>query len=143
MADPEVAVQGAIAAAAIPGLTQATVSVAPFDGNLIVGPLVKTADGAPVDPCVFVQSTGGPFCLRFLGMTLEHKGETVQIVTRSAPKDFSGGMALARAVFNAIDYAALTGYYLCECREAGPVHLGVDEENRHLFSFNINLRRAA
>jgi hypothetical protein len=140
MAEPDVAVHETIAAASISGLTKATRTEPPFNGNLILGPPLGEESNSP-GLSVFVLDTGGPLDAPFIGGGKSHRIHAVQVYVRGPRNQYAATMTLAKAVRAALHYATPTGYYACTCRESAPIYIGRDDYERHGFSINVELRR--
>lgn len=107
--------------------------------NLFHGPPRPHGEGCPI-AAVFCLATGGPISDALLnGGTTSHNLATVQVTVRSAPGDFAGGQALARAILDRLDAAALTGWARTEVREPDPTHIGTDANGCELFTLNVEL----
>lgn len=129
-------------------------------GALAAPPLSMTVDGVrpgPVQPastnqalpgavparCVFVVPTGGFTSVAFIDGGAKGKEErpTVQIVVRSAPRDYDGGREVAQAAYEAIDLTPPAGYFEARAFSGGPTYLREDEQNHHEWVINVALRR--
>jgi hypothetical protein len=107
--------------------------------NLFRGP-VRDATGVP-DASVFCLLAGGPAPESFVdgGASADYRRSSVQINTRSAPDDYNGGLAKAKAASAAAHKASLAGYVDVRVRESEPLYLGRDEKARHRFSSNVTM----
>ena len=92
---------------------------------------------------VFVNSVGGPPPLPYMGPaatagSLYSHG--IQVRVRGYPDAQAAGLVLARQVRNALHRATIPGYLFCLVKESQPLYLGVDANNRHQWSINVDLR---
>lgn len=103
----------------------------------------QTVTGAVPARCVFVLSTGGQSSIPFIDGGAKTKDErpSVQVTIRSNPKDYSGGKSLADAVFSALDMNPPPGFYEARATDSEPAYLREDEQNHHMWSINVALRR--
>lgn len=121
---PEIVVVDALDAA-VSGLTKGT--------NLFAGPLRPGKALA-----CFCRSTGG-----FVPSLLQGGGQiemqTVQVAVWSPRDQYQAGLTTARAALRAIHRTIQGGYYHVEVREADPASIGIDDDGRHGFAFNVEL----
>ena len=131
--------------AGVPALIKAT--------NLFASPELPAVPGGVgvSGQAVFVWPYGGEPPTPYFG----DKGSAgsvyyanVQALVRSNPGDAAGGIALARAVRDAlprqeagISSAGSTTYFFCLAKQSEPNYLGCDNQNRHRWSLNFKLGR--
>lgn len=94
--------------------------------------------------CVFVLPTGGFTSVPFVdgGAKGEEERPTVQIVVRSPPRDYDTGSVWAEAAYRAINLTPPAGYHEARAFSGGPAYLHEDEQNQHVWTINVALRRA-
>lgn len=108
--------------------------------NVFMGPVRPEAAGVPQN-AIFCLASGGPAPLPYLGGSAapSFRQPSVQVRIRSAPNDYAGGLATARAASAALDKAALTDYVACQLRQSEPTYLAQDTQGAHHFSVNVDL----
>lgn len=132
MSDPDQAVAQYIDAVATSPLSVYTIGV-----NLFQGPMRPQSSVVP-HRVLFVLSYGGGLPLdKFNGNSiLRHR---VQVMIRGNIDAFSTAQTDARALFDELHLAPISGYMRCAALD--PVFLGVDDTEHPLFSLNLELWR--
>jgi hypothetical protein len=88
---------------------------------------------------VFVMPTGGAMPRAMAGSDDAEHYATVQIYIRGTKNDYPTAIALARTVYDALQYASLPGYIECRLVQSGPIYLGLDKDGRHAITINCEL----
>lgn len=104
--------------------------------NLFVGGL-RSADEAP-SPAVFVQNTGGPEPVPYLGGAREAwQRPTVQVLVRGPVDDTATAESVARGVYELLQMATISGYVAILSRASAPEPLGPDDDLRDILTMNF------
>ena len=118
--------------------------------NLFTGPVRRKSNtpnvpGSVPSEAVFCIATGGFPSIPFIdgGQKGREDRPTVQITVRSDRKDYDGGLALAEAVFAAIDMNPPAGYFDSRAVTSGPGYIFEDDQEHHMWSINVTLKRCA
>jgi hypothetical protein len=82
---------------------------------------------------VFVWASGGPPPGAFLGETVSWKEISMTILVRGDKDDLASARDLAVLVWDATQYASLTGYFDVRCENPYPNWMKVDTERRHIY----------
>lgn len=118
-------------AANIPALTK--------DVNLFASKEMAAGDGVPHE-AVFVLAAGGPAPEAYAdGTTTELWYPALQVITRSKPRDYNGGLVLARLVLSTLHHAPLAGYVDVRVNESEPNHVAETDAGSHVWSNNFEL----
>ncbi len=99
------------------------------------------ATGIP-DRCVFITPTGGMKDIAYKdgGQRGREERPSVQILVQSPAFDFDSGLALADAVYEAINLRPPDAYF--DAQALGrPAYLRVDDQGHHEFVINVLLKR--
>ena len=128
----------------VSGLTKATVTLPPFDGNLCLCSSYEVEDNA-TSKAVFVSPQPGGDNARLCGVANDLRKEYVLVVVRGEPGDEAGALTLARACRDALHCANASsyGYFSCVVMDPQPRPQAVDAGGRRTFSFLAELRRLA
>lgn len=133
MSQADLDVATALAGAGI-GLTLGT--------NVFWGP-VRESDPSTAFPsaAVFCTMRGGAPPINYCdaSITPQLREPLVQVMIRSAPRDYAAGQATARQVKNALHDIPPTGYDACRVEQAEPLPIGETNQGEHLFSLNVHL----
>lgn len=130
---------GAIALPSPPGGAAVVLTYAD-GGNLMLGPVTHSGDGASPQLAVFVLQTGGPPPAPYLGSAGDSwRQARVQVTVRSEADEFSRGEALARALWERAHLGAAAGAVVVLASESEPTYLGRDEHLFHRWSFNLTV----
>lgn len=87
---------------------------------------------------VFLLNSGGASPSLYLNGNREaYYRPSVQVMVRGGVGDFAGGEALARAVYDELFLADVTGYVTIQPQDSQPSYLGDDEANRGLWVLNL------
>lgn len=121
---PELVVVDALDAA-VPGLTKGV--------NLFAGPLRPGKALA-----CFCLSTGGPTPTLLQGGG-QIEIQTVQVATWSPRDQYQAGLDTARDALRALHRTEQGGYFHVEVRGTDPAPIGIDDDGRHGFAFNVEL----
>jgi hypothetical protein len=114
-----------------------------FGSNLFDGPVrPSTQPGVPHE-AVFCLASGGPGPIEFVRANAgpDIKNASVQVRVRSEVGDHTGGQALARSVWTALQRASVAGYMSVTAAQSEPVYLGQDDLEHHEWSVNIDTIR--
>ncbi len=110
------------------------------NANLFASKEQAEGDGIPHE-AVFVLASGGPAPEAYLdgnsGTERQYSG--LQIMTRSEPRDYNAGKALARSVRNTLHHSAISGYIDVRTNETEPLYLGEDGDGHHRWTTNLEL----
>lgn len=108
--------------------------------NLFRGPVRPVSSYIPGE-AVFCLSVVGFRPLAIIGQTLSNYSKQVQIRIRSDKNDYAGGYTLAKSILTTLHFASVTGdnYYDVRVREDEPGYLGVNEDDYHEWSLNVEL----
>lgn len=100
-------------------------------------------DDTVPEKVIFCFETGGQAPIPYLGGAnpsgSDHNRRLVQIRTRSPKHDYADGVTLARAARDAVHRAVLTGFFGVLARESAPTYLGMNDQDQHEWSNNIEL----
>lgn len=109
--------------------------------NLAASPLRPTEYPNIPTQCVFVIASGGPGPTLYLGANSgdDLRMYRVQIMIRSEADEYTNGRDLAKTVYDATHLASISGWVIVRCRDPQPVYLGMQENNLHLWSINVEL----
>jgi len=105
--------------------------------NLFRGPPLDVG-GVP-DDCVFVTATGGPAPQDYIdgGSGPTVKSKTALVTIRAQFNNNQAGYALAENCLDALHKSDPSGWISFEVRESAPNYIGVDEQSRHRWTFNV------
>lgn len=129
---------GVIALPDPPGGADVTLTYA-AGGNLITGPIRPYNEGSVPQLAVFVLQNGGPAPEPYMGQGESWHVTRVQVTVRSEVNAYGAGHALARALHARAHLNTPAGYAFCKASESDPIYVGTDDENAHLFVFNLDL----
>lgn len=106
--------------------------------NLFTGPMPGAEGSLVADESVAVLETGGPLAHPYIGGGRKtYRQVTCQVMVRSDPQDWAGGLALARGVYDALQLSTLSPYVQITIREGAPFYGGRDEQERHQWAMNV------
>lgn len=109
--------------------------------NLYTGPMrAHEAEGVP-NEAVFVITVGGRSPIDYCdhSHTPQLHFPRVQIMVRSDPHDWDGGLALANDIYEAIHSKEPSGYVSARSAESAPIHVGETDNGEFLWSINVDL----
>lgn len=103
--------------------------------NLFRGP-PRDGDGFAANS-VFATATGGPAPVDYIdgGSGASLKTKTCLVTIRN--ESFETGEALAESCWEVLHKATYAGWVAFDVRESAPNYLGIDEQSRHLWTFNV------
>lgn len=119
-----------------------------YGTNCREGPVRKASDnqlltGKVPHRCVFILSTTGepdePW--QDGGLKTGRLKPGVQIWVRSDVQQYTNGLALAQAVWFAMDKTPPTGYQEARCSNSGPLYVREDDAGHHEWSINLILHK--
>lgn len=106
--------------------------------NLYLGALPEDDDETVPDTAVAIIPTGGASPEPYLGgARRQYLRATCQVLVRGPREDYATGQALAVGVWEALSLATLSPYVALRVREAAPFPLSRDDEDRGLWSLNV------
>lgn len=129
---------GVIAMPTPPGGAAVTLTYA-AGGNLLTGPIRPFNEGTVPQLAVFVLQSGGTAPQPYLGQGQSWHVSRVQVTVRSEVNAYDAGHALARALHARAHLSTPAGFTFCQAAESDPTYVGTDDENAHLFVFNLDL----
>jgi hypothetical protein len=110
--------------------------------NLFIGKMRAADIGGVPDACVSVMTIGGPppqdYCQGGTHSP-QYYQPTLQVMVRSAPRDWAGGDAVARAVFESVNDSPPSAYHGARAQTGAPLYVGEDDEGQHLWSIPFTL----
>lgn len=131
---PEVDVASAIVTAGL-GTLGTTLFYGPERGLNARGVTSGTATyclaSGGVKPAPFADGGAGTYLAEF----------SVQVLVRSSPDAYAGGLTQVRALRDALNFVSIAGYINVAVRESDPLYLGQDESGRHRWTINLDLLR--
>lgn len=107
--------------------------------NLFTGRMPAKSANIP-SQCVSVLLTGGTRPMGYAdGSDTGEHYPSLQVRIRSEPRSFAGGRTLAKSVWDALNWATISGYTEVRCEQAEPIHIGEDGAGHHEWTVNIEL----
>ena len=104
------------------------------------GPFRPAEPGVVVDPSVFVLSSGGEDIRR---RDWREERPAYSLLVRSAPNDYDGGKALVDELERICNALIPPGFFDCHVVSGRAHYLRQDDQNQHLWSINIALKKSA
>jgi hypothetical protein len=111
-----------------------------FNTNLFAGPL-RPVDASIPAQAVFCESIGGLPGDGYCGETDVMAHGRVLITVRYPGKEFSDGLAAARAIWSQAYYAEVAGYFETKPTESDPTPMGEGDENLLTWTINVDMWR--
>ena len=121
-----------------------TMSQSPGPQTIVWGHPLDTTEPGAAAVNLYVFSMGGPGPVPYLGGgVVSDYDATVQVRVRSPAGDEPAGMALARAVRDALHCKPPAGYYDLRADTTDPLYLGSNPSGQHEWSVPFSLRWTA
>ena len=105
--------------------------------NCFNAPMFDAEDAQSNKEAVFLFLDGGEKSEPLHGGQIRHPEVSIRV--RGEVDEYESGRDLAQAVWDATQFADLTGFINCELQESAPLYIGKNRSNQHEWSMTAEL----